>query len=237
MTANNALVTQAAAYLITDTTGYDDEAVVRCFHTKVLTLPHLGMAISTAGTNAHLDVVAKGLIDFTSFDDFLDRGQEKLRELWDDGFFELFADEELNHFRLFVIGWSEREKRARLVVLCTEPQPMYTAFELTDAPIAINPGIHRDCLEDAGLTVNGAPVGEPEAWLMRLIDIQRARRAGPRNTPITYEEPASESGGSYTIGGHAVLTKLTRHGITQRVVRRWPDKLNCKVEIEARGDS
>jgi hypothetical protein len=199
MTANNALIVPGAAYMITDTAIYDDEAVVHGFHTKVMTLPHIGMAISTAGTNAHLDVVAKGLIEFTSFDDFLDRGEAKFRELWEDGVFELFNDERLNNFRLFAIGWSDREKRARLVVLCTEPQPMYVAFELTDAPIAINPGVHRDCLEDAGLTVDGAPVGEPEDWLIRLIDIQRSRRTGPPNTPITYEETPADSGGENII--------------------------------------
>lgn len=234
MTANNALVVPSAAYLITDTAIYDDEAVVHGFTNKVRTLPHLGMAISTCGTNGCADVVAKALFEFASFDDFLDRGETKLRELWDDGFFEISNFEDLNHFRLFVIGWSEREKRARLVVLCTEPQPMYVAFELTEAPIAINPGVHHDRLEEAGLLVNGAPVGEPEDWLMRLIDIQRSKRTGARNTPVTYEETPAESGGKYHIGGAAVLTKLTRHGITQRVVRRWPDKLHSEIEIEPR---
>jgi hypothetical protein len=30
----------------------------------------------------------------------------------------------------------------------------------------------------------------------------------------------------YVVGGAAVLTKLTRHGITQGVVRRWADRLD-----------
>jgi hypothetical protein len=234
MTAINALVVPGAAYSITDTALYDDLAIVHGFSTKVTTLPHLGMAISTSGAHAQHDAVVQGLWEFKSFDDFVDGGEVKLRELWDDGHFWLASREnDTEHFRLVVIGWSDRDKAAQLYVLCTEAQPAVKPFTLTAGPIALNPGVHPKRLEEAGLTVNGAPTGEPEEWLCRLIDLQRSKRVGPRGTPCTYEEPDAENG-SYNIGGHAVLTKLTRHGITQRVVRRWPDRLHSEIEIEAR---
>jgi hypothetical protein len=233
MTAINALVVPGAAYSITDTALYDGFAIVHGFSTKVTTLPHLSMAISTSGAYEQHAAVVQGLCEFKSFDDFVEGGEAKLRELWDDGHFWLPGrEDDSEHFRLVVIGWSDRDKAAQLYVLCTEAQPDCEAFTLTAAPIALNPGEHPQVLEEAGLTVNGAPVGEPEDWLCRLIDLQRSRRAGPRGTPCTYEEPDAENG-SYNIGGHAVLTKLTRHGITQRVVRRWNDRLHSTIEIEA----
>jgi hypothetical protein len=234
MTAINALVVPDAAYMITDTAIYDGFAIVHGFSTKVTTLPHLGMAISTSGAHEQHDAVVRGLFEFMSFDAFVDGGEVKLRELWDDGHFQLVGpDDGRENFRLVVIGWSDRDKSPQLHVLCTEAQPDCEPFTLTAAPIAINPGEHPKVLEEAGLTVDGNAVGEPEDWLCRLIDLQRSRRAGPRGTPCTYEEPDAENG-SYNIGGHAVLTKLTRHGIVQRVVRRWNDRLHSTIEIEAR---
>jgi hypothetical protein len=234
MTAINALVVPGAAYLITDTAIYDGLAIVHGFSTKVTTLPHLGMAISTSGYHEQHAAVVLGLREFMSFDDFVDGGEVRLRELWDDGHFELVGpDDGRENFRLVVVGWSDRDKCAQLYVLCTEAQPACEAFALTASPIALNPGVHPDVLEEAGLTVDGKAAGEPEDWLMRLIDLQRSRRSGPRGTPCSYIEPDAENG-TYTIGGHAVLTKLTRHGITQRVVRRWPDQLHSEIDIEAR---
>ncbi|UQD96133.1 hypothetical protein [Bradyrhizobium japonicum] len=34
--------------------------------------------------------------------------------------------------------------------------------------------------------------------------------------------PGAASDGKYYIGGHAVLTTVTRGGVTQRAVQRWP---------------
>jgi hypothetical protein len=235
MTAINAVSSPNAVWLLTDTAVYDEDLMVVGFSTKVTLLPHLGMAIAKSGAIKQHAALVDGFMEFSSFDDFVDRGEAKFRDLWEDEHFRLYGhDEDCDHFRLVTIGWSDREKCAQIYVMCTEAQQNIEAFKLDTAPIAIHPGVHPRVLEEAGLTVDGLPRGEPEEWLGRLVDLQRARRCGHRNAPMTYDELPAESGGYKVGGAAAVLTKLTRHGITQRVIRRWPDKLNCKIEIEAR---
>lgn len=230
MTATNALVTADAGYLMTDTAIYDQAGIVCGFSTKVTTFPHLNMAFSTSGANEHHATAKGAFMTFASFDDAAEGIGDRLREMWEDGRFERRFDG-TDSLRLLIVGWSSRSRSAELYGISSEPEPDCDPFVLTRSYVAINPGTNQRSLAEAGLLVDGKPVGsDPEDWLTRLIDVQRQRPSAPRGTPDTYERPSNADHLKFVVGGHAVLTKVGRHGITQRVVRRWNDAVDAFIE-------
>jgi hypothetical protein len=222
MTAVNALCVPEAAFLLCDTAVYDRECVVVGFAPKAFTVPHLRMAFATSGSHEQGPRVLSALMEFGSFDELVDGGSAHLRDLWESGEFECTGYDR-DDFRLIMVGWSDRNAHAELWVTSTAKEPDVAPFEFAKAQVAINPGTDFDVLRDAGLLSGDTPVGgDPEQWLGKLIDIQRSRACGPRGQPAPYAPVAD---GDFVVGGAAVLTKVTKHGIVQRVVRRWHDRI------------
>jgi hypothetical protein len=228
MTAINALATPQAAYMIADTAAYFDDGEIGGFESKVLTLPHLRMALATSGKCEQRWRVAKALLKITSFDDVIEHAPARLRELWDEGEFHDYDQDEDAAFRLIVAGWSERAREAAVYALATDEQPGQTPFTFAMAPVAITPSVHLDVLVREGLVVDGAPKGQsPEDWLCRLIDLQRRTRHCAAG--LVAVESNDNSDDPFVVGGHAVITRVAADGITQRVVRRWSDRIFEKI--------
>jgi hypothetical protein len=233
LTAINALSTPQAAYMIADSAAYWDDGEIGGFESKVLTLPHLRMALATSGKLEQRWRVAKGLLKMASFDDVIEQAPARLRELWDEGEFHDYRDQDEDAaFRLIVAGLSERTGQGAVYALATDEQPGQTPFTFALAPIAITPSVHPDRLRKAKLIDDNNIAGgsPPEDWLTRLIDLQRELVHLPAGE-VARAEDVAEDEGQRTIGGHAVLTRIDANGITQTVVRRWNDSIGEKIDL------
>ena len=86
MTCINAAARGPRGYLLTDTAGYDLSGIVERFVSKIITLPHIGVALAARGAMASLPVIAlevcKGV---ASFDELIERGGAMMRAAHDDG--------------------------------------------------------------------------------------------------------------------------------------------------------
>jgi hypothetical protein len=212
---------------MTDTCTYNRDAFVRGFATKVVTLPHLRMALATSGRHVTSSQVSDVLLTLLSFDEIIDQIPDLLRESSERGEFEHFGDD-FDDFRLVITGWSDRVAAMQLYTFDSYAHDGMEAFAPVQLASAVAPALHLDVLREAGLFDGDMPViSNPEEWLTKVTDCQRRRRIGDRGSAPSYSEPPE---GAYVVGGAAVLTKVTKHGIVQRVVRRWPDQLDAYIE-------
>lgn len=218
MTAINGLVGQDAAYLLADTAIYRPDGRVVGFSTKVTTVPHMRMAFATSGRVEQGRMVADVLMKFTTFHSVLYETTAVLRELWD--------DEVDGLLRLLIIGWDDLRRRPKMVVMSSREEVDLPAFTFSNAQLIFAPSVHHDVLRDAGLLDAQEQLicSDPTEILTRIVDIQRQRPVNRMGGMGTYEISIDENS-IFIVGGHAVITRVDQFRITQRVIRRWPDRV------------
>jgi hypothetical protein len=238
MTAINAYAsaTGDAAYMITDSAEYylrgEKAGVVSRLGKKGVLIPELRIMLATCGAPGLADAFADECRDCaSSFDDVIRELPGRLRSMADHEAFIRAEDpdDDANHFRLFVAGWSGERRRPELYTLQSRRADdgagasMEPFSFVGGMRILVQPGgVTLDTLRNLGFVQGGQViVRDPTKFLTAVIDWQR------RNCP--FENVA----GRYCIGGEATVTRIDAKGVSERVVRRWPDQVGELITPEA----
>ena len=226
MTAINAIIKRKVAYLLTDTAVYDRDGIVRGFASKVMAVPHLGMAIATRGPYAMLGVLGSEVaLEFSTFSDFVSRCPDFLRS-FQDRHFNLFAEAGETEFDLVAVGWCEREQASYAVTISSrdysETAGGSLPFTISRHVAAFGPSPTTEMFKSHSVRPGALLSGDPETSLLKLAEIQRQA-----SWPIG-------SGGSakgHIVGGGAILAVVGEQGIQMRCVHRWPDTVGQKISL------
>ena len=212
MSAMNSFIARdgATGYLLTDTacTLLPGDISAHGFPGKVVSLPHLRMVFATCGY-AHLGAPFQMLASqFSSFDDLA----ANFRAPWRNAMGNLSAGAPKINCAALVVGWSDAEGRVRAFIAQTTKDWEPEFFDLILAPdVDIETVQFHDF---AGPILFATPPRD----LWRIMQVQRA-----------YALTAEDDGHRGLIGGHVVLTELTRDSITHRVIHRWPDVIGWPI--------
>ena len=161
---------------------------------------------------------------YRDFDHMIERLEDDFRE-WHE---QRGATSEWADIDLSVIGWSKRDGIAKAYSICTraEGEEGFSCIldEITDnclgpalpdveydrnlPSIGVDPS-HRDFERNFDPVRHGLPIMEAQRRSLESFE--------------GMAEPIS------TVGGHAMVTEIDRHGITQRVVHRWPDEAGVPI--------
>lgn len=214
------------ALIATDTAGLDGDGVVRSWVSKIITVPHLRMAVTTRGAIAALPALTNDLVaEFPSFDEMVEHGAEFLADIHDHHMMRLADFSGCGEFELAVVGWSPSRGRCEAHAISSMDNPGLPAFTFMRNDILAAPPLSTDDLKAAGLMVNGiVPDSNPETLLLSLIEIQRRQRI-----PLGGIDCMPKH---FIVGGQVVLTEITEAGISQRIARTWPDRIGEHVHPE-----
>ena len=114
-----------------------------------------------------------------------------------------FSCAAFNPIELWLVGYSDRLGRMAAVASHSG-----TMFQLVWDDLILGPALSAEDLEG----VPRPAQGQPASWPITLFSIMERQRAAAVSRTI-----------KEVIGGAAVLTTLTRQGLTQRVIHRWDD--------------
>jgi hypothetical protein len=224
MSAINALVQSDAVHMMTDTLLYIGGKVTQIDFPKCLPIKGMRAAVASTGPASFSYLLAEMIAtNCATFDGVVAKGSEWLR-----GAFDWYIENERagasEYATVVLIGWLEGDDRPAAFAIelsnggekadwvrrnSAHNDPDAVAHDLVDLPILANP---MPPVED--LLAAGWPIGvdrdkrDAETDLLHMLEIQRRRQA---------------SDGKYYVGGHAVLTTVTRDGVAQRAVHRWPE--------------
>jgi hypothetical protein len=197
--------------MLSDTAGYDDNGVIRCFSPKVITLPHMGTVVAARG---HVDIVqwaADTVAEFPSLDEVVQECPPALCAGWR----QILDATPAASMDLVVMGWSTTMGQIKCYAATAD-----SGFVFADAPVYLAPIPDEAAMIAAGLLVPGHGIafqnGVHEV-LLKIMELQRAE-------PMPFNKATPERLG-HVIGGHAILTVIDRETIIQKVIRRWPDKI------------
>ncbi|MFK4507155.1 hypothetical protein LPJ38_26460 [Bradyrhizobium daqingense] len=231
MSAISALVQSNAVHMMTDTLLYVHGKVVQTDFPKCLPIRGMRAAIASTGPASFSYLLAEMLANScATFDQVVAKDRE-----WFHGAFDWYIEHERvgasEYATVVLVGWLEAEDRPAAFAIelsnggeklkwvrenSAHTDPDSVAHDLVELPILANP---TPPIED--LLAAGWPIGvnrdsrDAELDLLHMMEIQRRRRA---------------TDGIYYVGGHAVLTTVTREGVSQRAVHRWrEDRAGKKI--------
>lgn len=221
MSACLALKQRNAASLLVDSAVYDRDGLLRSVSvTKVIAMPTLRAAFAGTGPVVNAELIATALtFRFATFDDLVANAEEVIPELFDE-----VAEERLNgdsSGTFYLVGWHERKDRPGCYAMNLWSEGSSRVALVLDES-GIQGPFERGKLEDT--PAGGTPLPAPEL---------RAAAGWPRSKVIDDLDPAvdllhlmevqrqEEIRGRHWVGGRAVLTSVSREGITQRVVHTW----------------
>jgi len=218
MSAINAIVTTTAAHMLVDGLCYHNGEVTKVDSEKAYVLRGMRAAVAATG-DAKTAYFFQAAIEqeFTKFEDVVAAGSEFFVQG-----FKAFA----NRFcsgnavsNVVLIGWLEMENRpAAFGIDLVEGAGNWASSRrssgdpigiLAELPIIAVPPPSLDEIMAANYPLGSAgdPVG-PEEKILHLMEVQR-------------RIPADD--GKFYVGGQAMLTTITAQGVTQRVIRQWPE--------------
>jgi hypothetical protein len=222
MTAINLYASGPRGLLMTDTAAYDDDGLVHRFVSKSVAIPRLRAAIATRGMIEMLPMLASRLdLAARDFDQVIDDGGAIVRHWFDEQ--DRDGDVLEAEFELSVVGWSESRKACLAIQMTSMDVPGRAAFTWSTGAVLIGPNPPMQDLIDAGVLVGGIfDERNIEAALLKVIEIQRSYKTTLGTDPSLPER--------HTVGGQAIVTEVTEHGIAQRIVRTWPDRLGEHID-------
>lgn len=225
MTALNTYANGPVGMIISDTAGYDADGVILSFMGKVATIPRLRCALAMRGAVAALAAYASD-IDYRadSFDHLIEEGAEFIEDTFDRQAAAMAAQCYEPHIQLTAVGWSQRQRRCLSIAISSLPLGDVPAFTWWHQPVIISPMPAPEELAAAGvLAANGGfDDRDPAATMLKLVKVQRTHKARLG--------PAEDLPEVYTVGGDVILTEVTEHGIAQRIVHSWPDRIGEPIQ-------
>lgn len=220
MTAINLFASGPRGLLMTDTAAYDDDGVVNSFVSKSIAIPRLRMAMATRGLISTLPALASRIdLMVSSFDNLIE--SPGFIAPW---FAEQDNDEAMEReFELSAIGWSDSRKAVIAIQMASIDVPGRAAFDWSGGAVIIGPNPHLHDLVAAGVLINGVfDESNIEASLLKVMEIQRGYRTRLGTDPSLPER--------HCVGGQAIVTQVTEHGIAQRIVRTWHDRVGEHID-------
>ncbi|UWU89607.1 hypothetical protein [Bradyrhizobium sp. CB1015] len=218
MSAINGFVRSNAAFLLTDGLSYFEGVPDDVNLNKAHRLYRLNAVVAATGP-AQFGEWLRGRLAYRSFDDLVETAEWQITH-----HFQRYAREYRDGDAtscVVLAGWHEKEDRpaiysieleragtpkALLVRQSAEFEEKHVAASLTELPVISMPPPSREEFQAAGydLLANLEKV-DAETYLLHCMEIQRRKRFD----------------GRHVVGGHAILTTITRDGVAQRVVHRW----------------
>ncbi|KQT57474.1 MULTISPECIES: hypothetical protein [unclassified Aureimonas] len=208
------------AIILQDAACYDEDGVLLSLGPKHVVVSEANVVVTCTGmANAPqimATIIRRG---FRDIDDFADRGEAFFAEHWSD--LQRTIDE-LGSGRLcaMVVGWSKRDRRPKSVHFTNrEGEPSF----IVDLAWLHHPKL-RSGAKASLLRQIGEPTREefdPVQHGIALMEVQR------RQPSDGMDEGKS---GRLLIGGHVMLITVDRHGITDRILKRWDDRVGETIE-------
>jgi hypothetical protein len=221
MTAISAVATASGAYLMSDSATYNHEGIVTRFSPKVVTFPHLSLAVAVTGAVRNGDEVVRIIREFGSYDEVMSGIADAIRDAWECGAFDV-GDDEANHLHVVLAGWSHERKRGEVCYVSTTDNLGHPAFTPSNKTSIISPSIGEDGMQAIGvMTPDGKIKCGPDEFLTKVIEYQRG---------MPWPVPGHAEAVKYIVGNSADLTVVNAAGITQRVVLRWTDKIGAPID-------
>jgi hypothetical protein len=228
-----------AVHMMVDGAGYDANGVVLSISQKAFALPTLHAAVSSLGIGLAGHLFAIHLERrFSSFDDMVERIEAVAPEIYESLLNSV--DVAITDVALTIIGWSQAEDGpAAYTLRMNEPDKETEigerdarhsaefgsdsaagggAFELVRCDFStINPPpvamLNELAFPDYKFVDDLGEVAIPEIDLLHILEAQRRRKFATR--------PGCEE--AHKVGGLALLTSITRDGVSQKVVHRWTE--------------
>jgi hypothetical protein len=234
MSACNVLVQKAAVHIMVDGLSYGSDGVIEAISQKCWACPTSHFVVSSmgAGSAGLIFSVEAGRL-FPSFDALVASIEVAMPEICQKHAASL-GQSEFTDCEVYFAGWSKARNRPEAYIMRVhdeasqaywDEQTQNTGYEakpyklmpITD--ITGNPAADVAELREAGLVRKDVTVDElcevldPCIDLLAMLEVQRRRK-----TPLRPGLPVR-----HWVGGLALLTSITRDGITQRVVHRWEE--------------
>jgi hypothetical protein len=190
---------------------------------KCIALPHLHMAIASTGPALLGRYLSERIEDeFDSFDDFVNRGESLLPDMFQD-----YADENCNGDAVstFYVGgwhrhatprpagycmdlWTDESTRIAQVIENSSLESEAERFKFEQFRLSGTPVPESDLIKAAGLNIpDDANAMRPELDLLHLMEIARHKQIE----------------GRYLIGGNALLTSIDVNSVRQKIVHKWEE--------------
>lgn len=238
MSAINCINTRDAAHIVTDACWYDTEGVVLKIGPKQFSLPHLPAVIATRGSGYAPPIFGHEFgTRFATFDELVEGVEEATVDVHNAylGMFEECGNPDVE---IIIAGYSAsrgscaaymiktaelddatRREADRLNIVVPE------AFQLLALPgVTMGPQIEAEALREAGLhfDLTRDDCAALHAKAITLLELQR-------EICVSYAEGMPMIHG---VGGFAQIGTVTKEGVQQSILHRWPDKLGVEIEPE-----
>lgn len=244
MSALNIVRQPDSIHLLSDGAVYDADGVVRFIRPKTFALPHLRAFIGTRGPDRSTDLIGFALASLhRTFDELVDGIEEGLPEIC-----AACADQlkgaASGRIELMIVGWSSERQSFEAYMIATREadwsaeagdgieQLGVGAYALT--PIAdwlvISPALSEERLREA--LSDGPRCDSPERFVpemhgLALLEQQRRIRKG------MLPDWQDEDDQHHWVGGFALLSTVTRSGISETVIHDWNDTVGDLIEPES----
>ena len=212
MTAASLFVTPGAAFVLADQASFHDDGTVLAIGSKVSISNRLHLAMTSAGAGYH------GMrTELHTWLDGFDRQDDVLAGL---------PDLTSRLLASMIAGTTTAEREAN-------PIPAFLQFyvalwsDARDQPEAYIVGTA------GGTFGSGYPVGRL-AGVSQLVS-PPVDLGGDEFTPakagqiVDAQRRTPDDRGIFRVGGGAELVEVRADGVTRRVVRKWPDRIGCKI--------
>ena len=225
MTATNIFLKRDRAVLMTDAAVYTAQGLVIGFGQKAVAMPTLKAAVAVRSVQRTTGMLAMDMsVAFQTFDQFLASGEAYLDTIVPQ--LAEFLPEGLEHAQILIVGWSDERNGPVGVFYDTQAEDRFGAVDgYVMAPLP-------DDDEWRNLNLVGCDIDnnlklsdfDPIRHGIPLMEAQRRMKIIP--TAADMDE------GIAIVGGHILLTEVTRDGVQQRVIHRWNDEAYENIQPE-----
>lgn len=235
MSAFAVVMKRNEAIVATDGASYESDGVLCDIDLrKTFIFPALDLTISYMGAKlAGSDIALKLSERFNSFDDVVIGAEEAIHDLVDDYLDERIWIQGNKSLKLYIVGYSRArmQPEAYAMGVCAPEQRSHwkavherqgvsheDQYKLKPMKgCTSNPPLDATLLEKAGLYLRS---GESEADLLERLDDtdMLAILLMQRLEGVTFEPQRM-----HWVGGHVLITSITKNGISQRVTHRWEE--------------
>jgi len=221
MTAINVFLRRDRAIMMTDAAMYTPQGVIVGFGQKAVAMPRQRAVIACRGAQKVTALLAMELsITYPSFDAMAENAEADLRTYHEQHLMELAALG-MQDINVVVAGWSDR---------INGPAGFYydstvDVFGMVDGFVG-GPLINDEELDnlhsiECEIDVDVAVADfDPIRHGIPFMEAQRRMRIEVSDIA----DPIS------IVGGHILLTDVTRDGVSQRVIHEWPDEVGAPIE-------
>jgi hypothetical protein len=213
---NIAVSSNGTAFILTDSLAYRLDRRIDHYATKAHSFPHARAVITVRGNVYLVDRVLKLLKRGADFDEMTDLLRDKAPRLLtirvSRALRRLLNLNLLTVAEICIVGYSVREDGIRAIGASSSTE---RAFDLFKDVAFLAPGVPPTELDEVP-KMSDDEVGTWPILLLRIMELQRLQYL---------KRPGAE-----IIGGHAVLTTVTKDMITQRVLFRWNDPIGARFD-------